>query len=295
MWKDETVIQARSFIKITALILLCLNLCCGCSAVSSEEGISSLREKIGTDREELLASESDDVVVDPEENVTLTESEPQLEEGSEMDITGGGSTISEIVSASEEGSGSVVFTRGEVKYNAYQNISLGIAFEPEQIWDFYSEEKIAESNGLSYPLNDSEIENYLQNDNAYVDMASKYSGTTASVTVYQPKRIDGIDVMSDEELIQRTYETALDESSAESLALQLKKQEVSNPEVILVKVNVLGAERDAIQYSYSQNGRRFTGVKVLLIRGGYLVEIAARSNRDGEIEKAMEFFSFLDE
>lgn len=294
VWKDETVKRARSFIKRITLIILCLHLCCGCSGVSSEEGITILREKLRADGEEEWVGEFDNSPVDLEETGEPAELNPLPQAGSDVKETGTESTGSTSETVSEEAStDATVFARGTVKYNTYRNASLGVAFEPEQIWDFYTDEKIAESNGLSYPLNDRQIEQFLKNDNAYVDMAAKHSGTTASVTVYQPKRIDGIDVMSDEELIRRTYDTALDENSPESLVLQLKKQGVSNPEVILVNVLVLGAEREAIQYSYSQNGRRFTGVKVLVMRGGYLVEIAARSNRSGEIDKTMNYFSFL--
>lgn len=286
--------RAPSIVKRLSLIVLCLFFCCGCSGVCFNKGIAELREKIRLEQEDKLVYESENNPVDSlnADETIESEQDPQMEAGA--DATNMGSTAAKAETVSEAAAiDDIVFMRGKVKYNAYQNTSLGIAFEPDQIWDFYTDEKIAESNGITYPLNDKEIEQFLENDNAYVDMAAKYSGTTAGLTVYQPKRIDGIDVMSDEELIRRTYETALDESSPESLALQLKKQGVSNPEVLLVNVDVLGAEREAIQYSYSQNGRRFKGLKVLLMRGGYLIEIAARSNLEGETDKVMKYFSFI--
>lgn len=284
----------------TVLFLFMLS---SCSVVSSEKKIQKLSEVM--DEQKMNKDGIVDGIPDAEQTDSLdsntTEDTMQASDRKvqekDTDLVG---EAEESISENEDsdsarlnvGQEKIVFQKGTVRGNVYTNKSLGISFKPGSIWEYTSEEVLAEQNGLAYPLRDADIDRLLENDSAFIDLIAKHSTATVSVTVYQPKMIDGIDAMNEEELIHRTYETALDDSSPESLVRQLKLAGVSRPEVSLTEAVLQGEKKEALKYSYTQNGRRFTGLKVLFMNNNYMFEIAARSKRDNEIPGILELFSF---
>ena len=295
----------RSRIPASIMIALLLALLSGCSAVLDEAGITKLQQMTlekaagSEERENASAAISGTDMVTDETGHSSNEYEAFSGESrdmtrSESEIISKGNGNSSEIEDIEGANDHVLFRRGLIRENRYINESLGIEFAPAEEWQFFTEEEQAKRNGMSIPLQEEEVDSNLASDLAFIDLITSHKGTTVSITVYQPKEIDGLNIMEEDEMIQRTYRTALDETSPENLRLQLEKSGVSNVGVALADTLVLGETRPALRYNYSRDADQYVGEKVLLMKGGYMFEVAAISDSEKNVRDALSLFFWID-
>lgn len=286
VWVDMNCSRITASLIIASLLVLLS----GCSAVLDDAGIAKLQQRTlenaagHEEKENANAELFDEDLVTSGTGHSSNEYEKNSEgneDGSEFEY-------------SEGAYDHILFRRGTIQDNKYINESLGIEFAPSEEWRFFTEEEQARRNGMSMPLQDEEVESNLASDLAFIDLIASHKRTTVSVTVYQPKEIDGLNIMKDEEMIQRTYRTALDETSPENLRLQLEKSGVSNVSVTQVDTQVLGENRPALRYTYFRDEDQYVGEKVLLMKGGYMFEAAAISDSEEDVLGALSHFSWTD-
>ena len=169
--------------------------------------------------------------------------------------------------------------RGVIENNVYENAFLGIGCELDEDWVFYTDEEIAENNGIAVEmLEDEELQELLEENPTLTEMWATYEDGIL---------VTGINI----ENLGLLYGMVLDEDAYIDLSLEgversIEAAGLEDDKAEKITIEFAGAERSAIRVTGMYGGEvAFYQTQVCIKVGSYMALILLQSSDEDLTEE----------
>lgn len=273
--------------RIVALLLAIMMLLSLCACSSKVEDVEDdekpkAEEKKDSSDEEKKNDDQDEKDPTEEEPEEPEETEPEETEEKETEPEPTEPEQTEPKITEPESS----FQMGTIRNNTYENPFLGMGFAVDDSWYFYTDEQIAEMNGVFLDRVDPNIQDAVENATIIYDVfAEKYDGSSnininfEKITEYQSKNLD---VKKNLQALEPLFEEMFQNMGFENVDSQ----------VLSTRLN-----GKMVYYLYTEmtaNGETIYQIAMQVLCDGYLASVGITTRGDDETLDVLDMFYFLD-
>ncbi len=182
----------------------------------------------------------------------------------ESDVTGSVETSAQTSAETE-----AVFEQGTVSQQTYKNEFIGLGCTLDNNWTFYSDEKIAELNGIAADAMDEEVAEQIANATIIYDMFAENAETAENVNINLEKLTLAQTLVLN---LEQMYKT-----QSESIKSTYENMGATEFSYTIGKATVAGKEHVSMYIKTKLNGIDLYQTVVAIKTGRYLTNICATS------------------
>ncbi len=197
----------------------------------------------------------------------------------EGDVTGSVETSTQTSAETDE-----AFEKGGVSQQTYKNEFIGIGCTLDDDWTFYTDDQIAQLNGIAADAMDEEVAEMIANATIIYDMFAENTATAENVNINLEKLTRAKVLMLD---IETTFK-----SQTPSLKSTYENMGATEFSYTIEKTSFTGKDQVSMKVKAKINGVDMYQTMVALKTGQYLTNICATSYQTDTTEEVLgKFFS----
>ena len=177
------------------------------------------------------------------------------------------------------------FSLGKTEGSDYENKFLGLGFKIANGWSFYSEEQIAELNGITEEMLDEDLADALEESNYFYDVFAHSTDQKSSINiVFEKKTKRIVEKLDLEESAEISLQGVID--TYKNMGLSDMKSEIK-------KVNIDGEKYTGFTLTSSLGDTTLYQTCFMVKRENYIVSVSASATSEAELNDLIESFYHL--